>query len=55
MDTAGVRAVLAAVLVGRLGREVAQLAWTRDPDRRERLRGQTGVWLRGLAALREQG
>jgi GT2 family glycosyltransferase len=55
MDTAGVRAVLAAVLVGRLGREVAQLAWARDPDRRERLRGQTGVWLRGLAALREQG
>jgi N-acetylglucosaminyl-diphospho-decaprenol L-rhamnosyltransferase len=54
MDTAGVRAVLAAVLVGRLGREVAQLAWARDPDRRERLRGQTRVWLRGLAALREQ-
>jgi GT2 family glycosyltransferase len=54
MDTAGVRAVLAAVLVGRLGREVAQLAWARDPHRRERLRGQTGVWLRGLAALREQ-
>jgi hypothetical protein len=50
METAGVRAVLAAVLVGRLGREVAQLAWARDPDRRRRLRGQTGVWLRGLAA-----
>jgi hypothetical protein len=53
LDTAGVRAVLAAVLVGRLGRDVARLAWVRDPDRRERLRGQTGVWLRGLTALRE--
>jgi N-acetylglucosaminyl-diphospho-decaprenol L-rhamnosyltransferase len=55
MDAAGVRVVLAAALVTRLGRDAIQLAWTRDPGRRARLLEQTAVWSRGLTALREQG
>jgi GT2 family glycosyltransferase len=52
---AGVRVVLAAVLVARLAREGAQLAWARDRERREHLRGRIAAWRRGLAALRERG
>jgi hypothetical protein len=52
---AGVRAVLTAVLVARLVREAAQLAWARDRERREHLRGRIAAWRRGLAALRERG
>jgi N-acetylglucosaminyl-diphospho-decaprenol L-rhamnosyltransferase len=51
---AGVRAVLAAVVVTRLARDAAQLAWARDRERRERLRGRIAAWRRGLAALRER-
>lgn len=51
---AGVRAVLAAVLAGRLVRDAAQLVWVQDRGRRERLRGRTAAWLRGFAALRER-
>jgi len=50
---AGVRVVLAAVLAARLARDAAQLGWAHDRERRERLRGRTAAWLRGLAALRE--
>jgi len=52
---AGVRVVLAAVLVARLAREAAQLAWARDRERREHLRRRIAAWRRGLAALRERG
>ena len=51
----GVRAVLAAVLTGRLARDAAQLAWVHDKERRERLRRQTAAWRRGLLVLRESG
>lgn len=52
--TAGVRAVLAAALVARLARDAAQLAWVRDRERRQILRGRSAMWLRGLAALTQQ-
>jgi len=52
---AGVRAVLAAVLLARLVRDAAQLSFARAPDRREWLRHRAQVWRRGLAALRERG
>jgi N-acetylglucosaminyl-diphospho-decaprenol L-rhamnosyltransferase len=51
---AGVSAVLAAVLVARLGLEAAQLAWARDRGRRERIRGRIAAWRRGLEVLRER-
>ena len=51
----GVRAVLAAVLAGRLARDAAQLAWVHDDEGRERLRGRTAAWRRGLVVLRESG
>jgi N-acetylglucosaminyl-diphospho-decaprenol L-rhamnosyltransferase len=50
---AGVRVVLAAVLAARLARDAAQLGWAHDRERRQRLRGRTAAWLRGLAALRD--
>jgi N-acetylglucosaminyl-diphospho-decaprenol L-rhamnosyltransferase len=50
---AGVRAVLGAVLVTRLGLEAARLAGSRDPERRERIRGRIAAWRRGLAVLQE--
>jgi N-acetylglucosaminyl-diphospho-decaprenol L-rhamnosyltransferase len=49
----GVRGVLAAVLVVRLGLEMARLAWARDDGRRERIRGRIAAWRRGLAVLNE--
>jgi N-acetylglucosaminyl-diphospho-decaprenol L-rhamnosyltransferase len=52
---AGVSAVLAAVLVTRLGIEAAQLAWTRDRGRRERIRGRIAAWRCGLEVLCERG
>jgi N-acetylglucosaminyl-diphospho-decaprenol L-rhamnosyltransferase len=52
-SAAGVRAVLAAVLAGRLARDAPQLLWVHQNERREQLRARTAAWLRGLAALRE--
>jgi N-acetylglucosaminyl-diphospho-decaprenol L-rhamnosyltransferase len=51
---AGVRAVLAAVLVARLARESVHLASSRDRERRERIRGRIAAWRRGLAVLTER-
>jgi GT2 family glycosyltransferase len=48
----GVRAVLAAVLLARLGRDAVQLPFAINSDRRERLRRRAEVWRRGLSALR---
>jgi GT2 family glycosyltransferase len=49
---AGVRVVLAAVLVARVGRDAIRFACTRERERRENLRDQINMWLSGLQALR---
>ena len=53
-SAAGVRAVLAAVLAGRLARDASQLVWVHQNERREQLRTRTAAWLHGLAALRDR-
>jgi len=50
----GVRAVLATVLIGRLGLETLNLACARDGNRRERILGRMATWRRGLAVLSER-
>lgn len=53
--SAGVHVVLSGVLVTRLALETARLAWARDRERRERIRGRIAAWRRGLAVLQERG
>jgi GT2 family glycosyltransferase len=51
---AGVRVVLAVVLLGRLGVEALMLAWVRDRGRRQRILGRMATWRHGLAVLLER-
>jgi GT2 family glycosyltransferase len=49
----GVRAVIAAVVLARLGLDAGRLVWVRDDEDRERVRGRIAAWRRGLQVLSE--